>query len=74
MRFTSFLLGRFITALVVNPPERKLAKQTSVRYTALFFFREPTYHSFAAIDKKNVYMLIQEVLILHILEKLMCYK
>ena len=31
MRFASFLSGGFITAIVVNPPERKLAKRTSVR-------------------------------------------
>ena len=30
VRFTSFLSGGFITAIVVNPPERKLAKRTSV--------------------------------------------
>ena len=30
MRFASFLSGGFITAIVVNPPERKLAKRTSV--------------------------------------------
>ena len=28
----SFLSGGFITAIVVNPPERKLAKRTSVHY------------------------------------------
>ena len=31
MRFTSFLSGGFVTAIVVNPPERKLAKCTSVK-------------------------------------------
>ena len=31
VRFASFLCGEFITAIVVNPPERKLAKRTSVR-------------------------------------------
>ena len=31
MRFASFLSGGFITAIVVNPPERKLAKRTSVQ-------------------------------------------
>ena len=31
LRFASFLSGGFITAIVVNPPERKLAKRTSVR-------------------------------------------
>ena len=30
VRFASFLSGRFITAIVVNPSERKLAKRTSV--------------------------------------------
>ena len=30
MGFASFLSGRFITAIVVNPPEMKLAKRTSV--------------------------------------------
>ena len=32
MRFASFFSGGFITAIVVNPPERKLAKHTSVHY------------------------------------------
>ena len=31
MRFVSFLSGRFITAIVVNPLERKLAKRISVQ-------------------------------------------
>jgi hypothetical protein len=33
MRFASFLSGGFITAIVVNPPERKLAKRTSVQWS-----------------------------------------
>ena len=32
VRFSSFFSGGFITAIVVNPPERKLAKRTSVRW------------------------------------------
>ena len=32
MRFASFLFGGFITAIMVNPPERKLAKRTSVQW------------------------------------------
>ena len=32
VRFAIFLSGGFITAIVVNPPERKLAKRTSVQY------------------------------------------
>ena len=31
MRFASFLSGGFIPVIVVNPPERKLAKHTSVQ-------------------------------------------
>ena len=30
--FSSFFSGGFITAIVVNPPERKLAKRTSVHW------------------------------------------
>ena len=29
VRFASLLSGEFITAIVVNPPERKLAKRTA---------------------------------------------
>ena len=32
MRFSSFLSGGFLTAIVVNPPERNLAKRTSVHW------------------------------------------
>ena len=32
VRFASFLSGGFITAIVVNPPESKLAKRTSVHW------------------------------------------
>jgi hypothetical protein len=35
VRFASFLSGGFITAIVVNPPERKLAKRTSVQSVEL---------------------------------------
>ena len=31
VRFASLFSGGFITAIVVNPPERKLAKRTSVQ-------------------------------------------
>ena len=36
--FASFLSGGFITAIVVNPPERKLAKRTSVHWFTLYHF------------------------------------
>ena len=32
LRFASFLSGGFITANLVNPPEMKLAKRTSVQW------------------------------------------
>ena len=32
VRFASFLSGGFITAIIVNPLERKLAKRTSVQW------------------------------------------
>ena len=35
VRFASFLSSGFITAIVVNPPEKKLAKRTSVHCTIL---------------------------------------
>ena len=33
--FASFISGGIITAIVVNPPERKLAKRTSVQCAGL---------------------------------------
>ena len=35
VRFASFFSGGFITVTVVNPPERKLAKRTSVHCAAM---------------------------------------
>ena len=32
LRFASFLSGGFTTMAVINPPERKLTKRTSVQY------------------------------------------
>ena len=34
VRFTSFLSCGFITAIVVNPPEKNLTKRTSVHWTS----------------------------------------
>ena len=39
MGFASFLSGGFITVIVVNPPEKKLAKCTSVHCLTLNFER-----------------------------------
>ena len=38
VRFASFLSGGLITAIVKNPPERKLAKRTSVHCATHSFF------------------------------------
>ena len=35
VRFASFLSGGFTTVIVINPPERKLAKHTSIHYIFL---------------------------------------
>jgi hypothetical protein len=36
VRFASFLSGGFVTAIVVNPPEIKLEKRTSVQWLQSF--------------------------------------
>ena len=36
MRFSRFFSGVFITAIVVNPPEKKLAKRTSMHSDFIF--------------------------------------
>ena len=38
VRFPSLLSGGFTTMAVINPPERELAKRTSVQWQ--FFYRE----------------------------------
>ena len=38
VRFSRFFSGGFITAIVVNPPKKKLAKCTSVNCTVLHNF------------------------------------
>jgi len=37
VRFAKFLSGEFITGIVVNPPDRKLAKRTSVQWSRIYF-------------------------------------
>ena len=46
VRFASLLSGGFITAIVVNPPERKLAKRTSVQCMEIFSFVQNVFGSF----------------------------
>ena len=40
MRFVSLLSGEFTNMLVINPPERKLAKDTSVECKGLSSYYE----------------------------------
>ena len=39
VRFASFLFGGFTTTAVMNPPERKLKKCTSVRWAPGFLIK-----------------------------------
>ena len=54
MRFASFLSGGFITAIVVNSPERKLAKCTYVHciaylYTGVFLADIGSFYVFSFV-------------------------
>ena len=57
VRFPSLLSDGFITAIVVNPPERKLAKHTSVQL--LFNGFTPPRNSRVAISSFLVFRGIQ---------------
>ena len=48
VRFASFLSGGFITAVVVNPPESKLAKRTYEQLPTFFFILSSLLGGFAA--------------------------
>ena len=52
VRFASFFSGRFITAIIVNPPERRLAKRTSVQWSISFILKR-IYHFLLAWS--NIY-------------------
>ena len=45
VRFASFFSGGFITAIVVNPPERRLAKCTSVQWKKLLILFQKGFHT-----------------------------
>ena len=53
VRFSSFFSGGFITAIVVNPPERK---RTSVQYMAVKFVysEKATYSTYSQVPIKRV--------------------
>ena len=55
VRFASFLSGGFITAIVVNPPERKLAKRTSVNCTDKRSAKHRYFMNFMNFIKDNLY-------------------
>ena len=54
VHFASFLSGWFITAKVVNPPERKLAKRCALYFGSLLLFC-PTFLSFFEFTLKNLF-------------------
>ena len=56
MRFASFLSGGFTTMAVINPPESKLAKRTSVRCTAGTQHRKKMNHA-SCSDRELLYSL-----------------
>ena len=56
VRFASLLYGGFITAIVINPPESKLAKRTSVRCTAGTQHRKKMNHA-SCSDRELLYAL-----------------
>ena len=60
MRFDRFLSGEFITAIVVNPPERKMAKCTSVHLCDLDMVPWPTRQNVGRVRVKEV-QLVWEV-------------
>ena len=41
VRFASFLSGKFITLIVVNPPEKKLAKRRMISYPDIIISPNP---------------------------------
>ena len=41
VRFSSFLSGKFITLIVVNPPEKKLAKRRMISYPDIIISPNP---------------------------------
>ena len=55
VRFASSLSGEFITAIVVNPPESKLAKRTSVRCGG-----QLDYHAVLCLAKLRTPRILQE--------------
>jgi hypothetical protein len=66
VRFASLLSSIFITAIVVNPPERKLAKRTSVQcpayihsYTSMAFGKISISHSMKMYKSAFLYMLMK---------------
>jgi hypothetical protein len=60
VRFAGFLSGGFITAIVVNPPEKKLAKLTYVYCTEL---KPVVSNVFIDFDKRHVTTFFNSVLI-----------
>ena len=57
VRFAGFLSGGFITAIVVNPPESKLTKRTSVHCTDSIYHTDSIKHTDLNFAKKDIHRL-----------------
>ena len=57
LRFASFLSGGFTTMAVMNPPEKKLEKCTSV-HLAILYFKVTNISMFGTIKSKSLCVLL----------------
>ena len=58
VRFSSFFSGGFTTITVINPPERKLAKRTSVQWSGTYYFFATWYNKPAIAAYFVMYLLV----------------
>ena len=56
--YFNFSSGCFITAILVNPPEKKLAKHTSVHCTNCCFMQRYTYRVLQTIQMKLILLCV----------------
>ena len=69
--FASFLSGGFITAIVVNPPERHLAKRISVKCFDIYdnSYDSADFKSFVQQHEKFIGFLGQPVILVTLVSK-----
>ena len=56
MRFASFISGEFTTMSVINPPERKLEKPTSVQCVESQIFEKQARKGFRPISVSQIFL------------------